>query len=472
MNDRSKEKPREIILDAAKAIFEAQTGGEKGPKPEKHVIEFRNEHRRGVQRDVVLIPTELLKFRKDNGRISSDVYDYEKNKGIIGESTDKGQAILSEFLSSKDQVKTKELKNSIKHGEQKDPAIITCDGYLINGNRRKLVLDQLYIETKDSKYQEMKVVILPGYKDEDKGGGPPTLKEIEQIENRYQLHSDGKAEYSSFDRALSIRRKILCGIDLEEQLRDDPNFVYLTEKDFKKVLTECKDKYLLPLDCIDRYLARLEREKCYGTVGVSKDDKEGRWQAFLDYHSNVNKKLMNEKERIKLGITESEIGEIEDVAFKLIRKRTFPNLPKVHEIMREFPKYIKNKDAKKELLKLSRIEIDISEEKKKDTDGNPYSLKEIDIIWNQEHQENIINQVKKAKALVDRGKTIEKPLDLLEESLAKLNHEKMDTKTIILSEHDKAMALLQEIQKRASALETEIYHLKKGTTSKLKNYKK
>lgn len=68
MSDRSKEKPRAIILDAAKAIYEAQTGGEKGPKPEKHVIEFRTEHKRGVQRDVVLVPTELLKFRKDNSR--------------------------------------------------------------------------------------------------------------------------------------------------------------------------------------------------------------------------------------------------------------------------------------------------------------------------------------------------------------------------------------------------------------------
>lgn len=469
MSKLSKDKPREIILDAAKEI---NTSKRSGPKPEKHVIEFRNEQKHGKQRNVVLIPTELLKFRKDNGRIASDVDDYESNKGVILENTEEGQNILSEFLNNKDKEKTKELKNSIKHGDQKDPAIITCDGFLINGNRRKLVLDLIYKETKDSKYQEMKVVILPGYEDDGEEGGPPTIKEIEQIENRYQLHSDGKAEYSGFDRALSIRRKIACGIDLEEQLRDDPNFVYLTEKDFKKVVNEYNDKYLLPLGCIDRYLSRLERDKCYGTVGASKDDKEGRWQAFLDYNSYVYKKLSNEKERIKLGITENEIGTIEDVAFKLIRKRTFPDLPKVHELMRNLSKFVKNKDAKKELLKLSKIEVDLPANEKIDTEGNPYTLREIDNLWNQKHQTELIKQVRKTKNLIEREKIIEKPLDLIEESLAKLNHEKMDPKTIILTEQDKAMKLLREIQNKSSQLESDIYHLQKETKNKLNNKKK
>ncbi|GAG80751.1 unnamed protein product, partial [marine sediment metagenome] len=72
-----------------------------------------------------------------------------------------------------------------------------------NGNRRKLALDEL--SKVDDKFNWMKVVVLPGKEDP---GGPPTMLEIEQIENRYQLQSEGKAEYYKFDRALSIRRKI------------------------------------------------------------------------------------------------------------------------------------------------------------------------------------------------------------------------------------------------------------------------
>ena len=46
--------------------------------------------------------------------------------------------------------------------------------------------------TKDLK---RKAVILPG---KDDVGGPSTLLESEQIENRYQLQSDGKAEILCF----------------------------------------------------------------------------------------------------------------------------------------------------------------------------------------------------------------------------------------------------------------------------------
>ena len=76
--------------------------------------------------------------------------------------------------------------------------------------------------TKIDKFDYMKVIILPGEDDEDEGG-PPTLKEIEQLENRYQMQSDGKSEYYGFDKALSMKRKIdETKFSLEEQLRDSP----------------------------------------------------------------------------------------------------------------------------------------------------------------------------------------------------------------------------------------------------------
>ncbi len=60
----------------------------------------------------------------------------------------------------------------------------------------------------------MKVVILP---DIEADGGPPTIREIEQVENRCQLQKSGKSEYYDFDKALSIREKISKGMSLEDQ---------------------------------------------------------------------------------------------------------------------------------------------------------------------------------------------------------------------------------------------------------------
>ena len=50
------------------------------------VINFRNEAALGKEREVWFVPIELLRYRKNNGRIASDILDYERNVG--GEQED------------------------------------------------------------------------------------------------------------------------------------------------------------------------------------------------------------------------------------------------------------------------------------------------------------------------------------------------------------------------------------------------
>lgn len=64
-------KTREIIDDFAREISRRKTPG---PKPGKSVINFRNERRDGIERDVYWVPVGLLLYRKDNGRIHADLY--------------------------------------------------------------------------------------------------------------------------------------------------------------------------------------------------------------------------------------------------------------------------------------------------------------------------------------------------------------------------------------------------------------
>ena len=216
---------REIIGDFAALIAQKKT---QGSKPAKGVINFRDEKLNGVERDIWQVPVELLRYRKDNGRIASDVFDYERRNGILHEEDQAAQDILYKYLSAKDPEKTEDLMKSIEHTGQSEPAVITCDGFLINGNRRKMALETLRKRFPGKpEYQSMKVVILPGI---GEPGGPPTLLEIEQLENRYQLQRDGKAEYYGFDQALTIKRKILMGYTLEMQLLDDPKHVGATDK--------------------------------------------------------------------------------------------------------------------------------------------------------------------------------------------------------------------------------------------------
>ena len=222
----------------------------------------------------------------------------------------------------------------------------------------------------------------------------------------------------------------------------------------------------MPLECIDRYLEHCGREGIYETVSTGYADREGRWQAFVDY-SKFYQQLKNEKKRIGFGINEDEIGDIEDVAFKVIRKRDLPGLTKVHDIMRGLSKLIANGDARKELLKLKVVDINLPKEDRIDKNGRERNEREIDIIWGQKYGEPIIRQVKKAIELVEYKNIKETPINLLEDALKKLNHRDMDPRQIALSDIANAMKLARDIQERANYLEGVFYHLEKNSKKKL-----
>ena len=348
----TKPAPREIIDDFTKEIREKR---QHTVKPSTDVINFRTDIADGVERPVWRVPIEILRYRKDNGRIASDILDYERNIGVLDERDDQAQAQIREFLEQKDPERTAVLSKSILHAGQKEPAIITCDGFLINGNRRKMVMDKLHAQYPDNDtFGYMKVVILPGIDDE---GGPPDLLEIEKIENRYQLQSDGKSEYYGFDRALSIQRKITLGLSLQEQLSDDPRFARATEADLAKAIKECQKTFLDPLACVDRYLKQFGREGLYRTISTGMSDPRVAGRRSSTTATRMHATSVIQSAESNIGIEDDEIGVIEEAAFDIIRLRAVPGMPKVHVIMRELPKYCRTKDGKRAVKKIAE-EVD------------------------------------------------------------------------------------------------------------------
>ncbi|MBW3596892.1 MAG: hypothetical protein KY475_06400 [Planctomycetes bacterium] len=452
---------RVIIGDFAEEIRKRKT---QTVKPSKIVIDFRTEKRDGVEREVFRVPIELLRFRKDNGRISSDVTDYEKNVGPLDESNDGHQAIVGEYLAEKDPEKSAILRKSIIHSGQDRPAIITCDGFLIDGNRRKLVLEKLHREfPEEPSYAYMKVVILPGPDDE---GGPPTLYDIEKLENRYQLQSDGKSEYYGFDRALSIKRKIKIGFTLEEQLRDDPRYAEASAAEIEKAKREVEKKYLKPLECADRYLAQFRRSGQYRTISKGMSDPEGRWQALVDYSESYARYFSSPKKLAELGIEEDEVGAIEEAAFDIVRLRTIPEMPKVHLIMRSLPKYCGTPKGKSEILKIpEEVEPTLPPSECRGDDGAPLSPEEIDARWASKAKRAITHRLKKASQRHDLQRDRETPLSLLEAAHKKLTHRDMDIKSINMADIHRARELVVAIKERADELEGDIYRCEKSLKS-------
>lgn len=424
--------------------------------PDVAVIDYQNELQDKIARSVELIPTNLLKFRKENGRIKADVESYEKANNIsLDEADEKTQELLKDFLSKNDPEKNNELKKLLVHKGQKDPAIITCDGFLINGNRRKMALEELFIEKNhDPKYQMMRVVILP------EGA---TELDIQKIENRLQLQGEGKSEYQGLNRALTIRANERNGFPLEAQLKDDPNYHDLGPKEFKKIVEEYRKKYLLPLECIDRYLTTFSREGLYNTISEGSGDKEGRWQAFIDYSLFYNGTLVNKAKQVEYNIKDVEVRKIEDAIFKIIRKRSLNSkdlestIGKVHDFVRKAPKYIKNPDSKKFLLKIAEeAKEDIPENLKYDKDGNKYDDREIDEKWGNHFKKEILGNLIQAHRIIANQQERDQPLELLEDALKKLKHENLNIETMDTKYYDRAMELSTLIVTEAEIIFTAI----------------
>ena len=96
------------------------------------------------------------------GVIRGDVLSYEKEFGIVDERLQEAQKKLCEMLDRNDPEKNDELERSFcDMMGQREPAIITCDGFLINGNRRKMAIERIN-DKKPGTIKDMKVVILPG----------------------------------------------------------------------------------------------------------------------------------------------------------------------------------------------------------------------------------------------------------------------------------------------------------------------
>jgi len=453
MRPITQEPLREIVPDFARAIQEKKT---QTPKPAFAVINFRDEKQRNYERQIVSVPIGLLRYRKYNGRIASDVMNHEKLYGRLDEKDEEAQELLGDFLKKKDPEMTENLIKSIEHTGQSEAAIITCDGFLINGNRRKMALESLYNRhSRDEKYEYMKVVILPGPGEE---GGPPSLLEIERIENRYQLQSEGKAEYYGFDRALSIKRKMELGFSIEEQLRDDPRYVRATEQELKKAVKDCEHDYIKPLECIDRYLHEFGREGMYGTISSGASDREGRWQAFIDYSNAYQSRLKNQQWQFENGLDDDDIGTIEEAAFKMIRLRTLKGLPKLHYVMRALPKMCALKESRKEILNIANeVDSSLPQEEQFDAEGNALSADDVDKKWAHRHQQKLIMLTKKALDFVESSREKETPLTLLEAALKKLTHENLSVEMIPHANYHEARRLAADIQKIARDIEHQLY---------------
>jgi hypothetical protein len=151
---------------------------------------------------------EDLAFNKANGRIKSEVLEKEAELGRILDQFDKADnQIIKEILLSIRMDENEKIKEDLRKSSQMAPGIITVDGVVINGNRRKALLDELCHETHDEKFNYLEAHVLPS---------DISKPELWLIEAGIQMSAPQQLDYSPINHLLKLSEGLNSGLTIPQ----------------------------------------------------------------------------------------------------------------------------------------------------------------------------------------------------------------------------------------------------------------
>ena len=147
---------------------------------------------------VVNLPIEWVRFSTLNHRTRAEQMREIQKKGVndlfsgdpLGAAAQQAQF---DILSEQDGFE--ELKQDLRERGQQEPAVVTAEGVLINGNRRSAALRDLWLNDHLPTARYVRAFVLPG---------DTTADEILDLETELQVAKDYREDYSWVNEALLI----------------------------------------------------------------------------------------------------------------------------------------------------------------------------------------------------------------------------------------------------------------------------
>lgn len=251
--------------------------------------------------NVYEVDISLLKFNYLNGRIGSEVLEYQQTKGLKLKdlSVDEANQIISSWVWKKSKGPNEKTYKDIKDKGQIMPGIITSDGIVVDGNRRLMLLMRLkQIEGIDRKF---KTAIL----DETYEDSIDAEFDIKKLETQIQLGQDEKVNYAANEKYL----RVIDFIDnyVKEGLMQKEEIVRLM--DFKNT-SEVDEIYKIGQYMIE-YLEHIGAKNIWSRL----DNTEDLFISLSRTHSLYEKSKGN----AGWNFSEDDVFDFKIIGFELIR---------------------------------------------------------------------------------------------------------------------------------------------------------
>lgn len=144
------------------------------------------------------IPMDLIIYNVENGRIASLVKSYEREHSSLNPEKEDDSKKIAQFLYDSNDIANRKTKRNIVTNGQLETGIITCDGVLVDGNRRVSLMRQIkddpnYSTSERARCERFRAIVLPENADK---------KEILRLETTFQMGADEKVAYNAIEKYL------------------------------------------------------------------------------------------------------------------------------------------------------------------------------------------------------------------------------------------------------------------------------
>ena len=326
----------------------------------------------------------MLRFNLDNSRIIKHVLAARENGQELNPEKEETQDFIRNILLNDkfySRHAIKKLKEDLKDSGQLEPAIISCDGTIWNGNRRIAALADMFKDDGDAKYSKVKAVFLPEL----------TKKELKLLEYRLQLAHDFKEDYDRVTLLLLCRERVNEGWSHNE-LANSFKGRY-TKKQIKEFIKQ--------IGLIDQYLERIGRPREYPTLGEKGVEIFTAVQSHMDHEKN------------KLGTSNVEIGKITSEFFSAVAHKD-----STYQDARNLSSVLKNSTARNRYLMNSQIYNNYPEHTKPDSNKTEKTFYPTTV-------NSVLKNIRSTHAEM-KSTEADTPFDLAEKALKKLNEVKAE----------------------------------------------
>lgn len=338
------DKTRQKMIRAHMRDQEDSAGGVERLPHEKLIVKGQ-----AVRAPIYCMSLDDLAFNKANGRIKSEVLEKEAELGrLLEPSVPEDQKIIKEILLSIRPDENEKISEDLRKNGQLRTGIITCDGIVINGNRRKAILAELHRSTGDNQFKYLDVQVLPC---------DITKAELWLIEAGIQLSAPQQLDYSPINHLLKLREGVSSGLNIHDMAAR----IYGVSEDTLKSDLE-------RLDLIDEYLRDFLRkaERYYLVKRLN--------EHFIDLHEILSWAKRPRGKLINWQPDASDKNELKLVAFFYIR------LGFAHLRIREMRDLFATEESWREVKRALEVQVELSEEERQSLglQSEPESLEDED----------------------------------------------------------------------------------------------